>query len=68
MSVSAFGASRDIFKGIGQSSLAKIGGTEISAEQFRQIYTDRLQQVGRQFGCPLTPEQARTVGIDRQVL
>ena len=58
----------DIFKGFGQSSLAKIGGTEISAEQFRQIYTDRLQQVGRQFGRPLTPEQARTFGIDRQVL
>ena len=58
----------DIFKGFGQSSLAKIGGTEISAEQFRQIYTDRLQQLSRQFGRPLTPEQARAFGIDRQVL
>ena len=58
----------DIFKGFGQSSLAKVGGTEISTEQFRQIYTDRLQQLGRSFGRPLTPEQARAFGLDRQVL
>jgi peptidyl-prolyl cis-trans isomerase D len=58
----------DIFRGFGQSTLAKIGRTEISAEQFRQIYTDRLQQLGRQFGRPLTTEQARAFGLDRQVL
>jgi len=58
----------DIFKGFGQSSLAKIGKTEISTEQFRQIYTERLQQLGRSFGRPLTSEQARAFGLDRQVL
>ena len=58
----------DIFKGFGQSTVAKIGRTEISLNEFRQIYTDRLQQIGRQFGRPLTPEQARAFGIDRQVL
>jgi peptidyl-prolyl cis-trans isomerase D len=58
----------DIFKGFGQSSLAKIGRTEISTEQFRQIYMDRLQQLGRQFGRPLTQDQARAFGLDRQVL
>jgi peptidyl-prolyl cis-trans isomerase D len=58
----------DIFRGFGQSTLAKVGSTEISTEQFRQIYTDRLQQLGRQFGRPLTPDQARAYGFDRQVL
>ena len=58
----------DIFKGFGQSSLAKVGGTEISTEQFRQIYTEKLQQLGRSFGRPLTMEQARAFGLDRQVL
>jgi peptidyl-prolyl cis-trans isomerase D len=58
----------DIFKGFGQSTLAKVGGTEISADQFRQLYTDRLQQIGRQYGRPLTMEQARAFGFDRQVL
>lgn len=58
----------DIFKGFGQSSLAKIGNTEITTEQFRSLYTDRLQQIGRQFGRPLTMDQARQFGLDRQVL
>jgi peptidyl-prolyl cis-trans isomerase D len=58
----------DIFKGFGQSTLAKIGRTEISTEQFRQLYTERLQQIGRQFGRPLTMDQARAFGLDRQVL
>src|SRR3978361_1930436 len=58
----------DIFRGFGQSTLAKVGRTEISAEQFRQLYTDRLQQIGRQFGRPLTPDQAKAFGLDRQVL
>jgi peptidyl-prolyl cis-trans isomerase D len=58
----------DIFKGFGQSTLAKVGHTEISTNEFRQIYTDRLQQIGRQFGRPLTMDQARAFGFDRQVL
>jgi peptidyl-prolyl cis-trans isomerase D len=58
----------DIFRGFGQSTLATIGHTEISINEFRQLYTDKLQQIGRQFGRPLTSEQARAFGIDRQVL
>jgi peptidyl-prolyl cis-trans isomerase D len=58
----------DIFKGFGQSSLAKIGNTEITTEQFRNLFTDRVQQIGRRFGRPLTMEQARNFGLDRQVL
>ncbi|APO53095.1 SurA N-terminal domain-containing protein [Bradyrhizobium diazoefficiens] len=58
----------DIFRGFGQSTVAKIGRTEISLNEFRQIYTDRLQQISRQFGRPLTPDQARAFGLDRQVL
>jgi peptidyl-prolyl cis-trans isomerase D len=58
----------DIFKGFGQSTLATIGSTEISIEQFRQIYTEKLQQLGRSLGRPLTMDQARAFGLDRQVL
>jgi peptidyl-prolyl cis-trans isomerase D len=58
----------DIFRGFGQSTLATVGSTEISANEFRQLYTDRLQQLGRQFGRPLTQEQARAFGFDRQLL
>src|SRR6202140_1613014 len=58
----------DIFRGFGQSTLATGGHTEISLNEFRQLYTDRLQQIGRQFGRPLTMEQARAFGFDCQVL
>jgi peptidyl-prolyl cis-trans isomerase D len=58
----------DIFRGFGRSSLAKIGRTEIGIEQFRQIYNDRLQQLSRQVGRPISPDQARALGFDRQLL
>lgn len=58
----------DIFRGFGRSTVVTVGRTEIGVEQFRQIYNDRLQQFGRQIGRPLTMEQARQVGMDRQVL
>ena len=58
----------DIFRGYGMATAAKVGRTEITTEQFREIYNDRLQQFGRQLGKPLTMEQARALGFDRQVL
>lgn len=57
----------DVFRGFGSSTVAKVGSTEISVEQFRQAYTDRLQQLGRQLGRPVTPDQARAFGLDRQL-
>ena len=58
----------DIFRGFGRSTLATVGRTEISVNEFRQLYTDKLQQLGRQFGRPLTEDQARAFGLDRQLL
>src|SRR5258705_8837475 len=58
----------DIFRGFGRSGLARIGGTEISVEQFRQLYNERLQQLGRQLGRPITLDQARAMGLDQQLV
>ena len=58
----------DIFKGFGQSTVAKIGGSEITTEQFRQIYNTRLQEIGRQIGRPVTPDQARALGFEQQII
>jgi len=58
----------DMFQGAGRSSVASVGGTEIRTETFRQLYQDRLQQLGRQIGRPILPDQARALGIDRQLL
>jgi peptidyl-prolyl cis-trans isomerase D len=57
----------DIFRGFGRSTVARIGSTEITVEQFRQIYNDRLQQLGRQLGRPITPDQARALRLEEQL-
>jgi peptidyl-prolyl cis-trans isomerase D len=58
----------DIFRGFGQSTVATVGSTEIRIDQFRQLYQDRMQQLGRNLGRPILPDQARALGLDRQVL
>ena len=39
----------DIFKGFGQSTVAKVGRTEISLNEFRQIYTESEIVDGTEF-------------------
>lgn len=58
----------DVFKGFGQSTVASVGKSEISIDQFRQLYNDKLQLLGRQFGRPLSSTQARAFGLDEQIL
>jgi peptidyl-prolyl cis-trans isomerase D len=58
----------DIFRGFGQSTLARIGKTEIPIDLFRQTYDDRMQEIDSELGHPLPPGQASALGIDRQVL
>jgi peptidyl-prolyl cis-trans isomerase D len=58
----------DIFRGGGRNEVAKIGGTEITTERFRQYYNERLRQVSQQLQRPITPDQARALGLDRQFL
>jgi peptidyl-prolyl cis-trans isomerase D len=58
----------DIFRGFGRSTVAKIGGTEITIENFRTLYNDRLQQYSRQFGRPISADQAKAMGLDRLVI
>src|ERR1700761_1974403 len=58
----------DIFNGFGHTYLASIGKTEISVDQFRQTYNDRLQAMSQQLGKVVTPEQANAFGLQQQVL
>ncbi|HEY8565260.1 MAG TPA: peptidyl-prolyl cis-trans isomerase [Beijerinckiaceae bacterium] len=58
----------DIFRGAPRNTVAVIGKTEISAEQFRTAYQNELQRLIRQTRQSITPDQARAFGIDRQIL
>lgn len=58
----------DIFKGFGTSTVAKIGSTEIGVERFRQSYNEQMQRLIRQVGKPIPADQARALGLHRQLL
>ena len=58
----------DIFRGFGRNYALTVGGTEISAEQFREYYNDQLRRFSARIRRPITPEQARALGIDRQII
>ena len=58
----------DVFRGFGRSTVAKIGRTEITIEQFRSLYNERLQQYARQLGRPIGADQARALGLDRLIV
>ena len=58
----------DIFRGYGANAVAKVGGVEIDGEALRRAYTDELQARSRQFRRNLTNDEARALGIDREVM
>jgi peptidyl-prolyl cis-trans isomerase D len=58
----------DMFRGFGRSTVASVGSTEIGIEQFRQIYNERIQRIAAQVGRPIPADQARSLGLDRQIL
>src|SRR4029077_17947036 len=58
----------DIFRGFGTNTVATVASTEIRLNTSRQLSQDRLQQIGRQLNRPILPDQARALGLDRQLL
>ena len=58
----------DIFRGFGRNHAISIGRTEISPEQFRAYYNDQLRRISLRMRRPITSEQARALGLDRQIL
>lgn len=58
----------DVFRNFTDTAPAQIGDMKLSRETFRQAYTERMRDMGRQLGRALTPDQARAMGLDRQIL
>jgi peptidyl-prolyl cis-trans isomerase D len=58
----------DVFRGYGQGTIARIGSTEISAEEFRNAYQDEMTSLSRRLGRRLTPEQAKLLGVEQRAL
>jgi peptidyl-prolyl cis-trans isomerase D len=58
----------DVFFGFRSEVLASVGKREISAESFRRFFDSRLRMLSRQSGQGITAENARAIGLDRQIL
>jgi peptidyl-prolyl cis-trans isomerase D len=58
----------DIFSGYGRNAVATVGKTEIGLEQMRSTYQNEIQNLIRQQRRQISPEMARALGLDRQVL
>ncbi|WP_170182180.1 peptidylprolyl isomerase [Phreatobacter stygius] len=58
----------DIFRGGTSTTLATIGGTQVSQQTFQTMYNREVQNLGRMLGRGVTPDQARSFGIDQRVL
>jgi peptidyl-prolyl cis-trans isomerase D len=58
----------DIFRGGTSTTLANVGGTQISVQTFQTMYNREVQNLGRMLQRGVTPEQARAFRIDERVL
>ena len=58
----------DIFRGFGSGKVAQVGEAEISTDAFRTAYQTQLQALQRQSKRAITNDEARAMGLDRQVL
>jgi peptidyl-prolyl cis-trans isomerase D len=58
----------DIFTGFGQNSVAEVGGSEITVQQFQRAYQAAAQNVTQQIGQQVTPAQLVQFGLPQQVL
>lgn len=58
----------DVFRGSSTGALATVGEQEIAPEQFNMAFQNYLRNYAQQTGRGITPEEARTLGIDRSIL
>ena len=58
----------DMLRGFTSSTVATVGGAKVSAQEYRWTFQRTLQQYQRRLRQPFTNEQARAMGLDRQVL
>jgi peptidyl-prolyl cis-trans isomerase D len=58
----------DIFRGRAATTAVKVGDVEISQETLRSAYQNEVQNLARRARQSVTPEMARALGLDQQVL
>lgn len=58
----------DMLRGGNSETLAKVGDREIGSYEFSEAFNRQLSVYSRRLGETVTPDRARQLGIDRQIL
>jgi peptidyl-prolyl cis-trans isomerase D len=58
----------DMVRSYGRDVVAQVGDRSISAGEFRQAYQIQVSNFSQQFGRRLTPQEAKVLGIEGQVI
>ncbi|HWB46599.1 MAG TPA: SurA N-terminal domain-containing protein [Hyphomicrobiaceae bacterium] len=58
----------EFLRSFNRGYVAKVGNTEITAEEYREAYQDEMNAIARRFGRRLTPDQARLLNIENRTL
>lgn len=67
LSFGVWGISGTVFQGTG-NAVVTVGETRVTPLDFRLAYDRQLAALSRQFGTRLTTEQARSMGVENQIL
>src|SRR5690606_27648221 len=67
-SFAVWGISDQIVSGGGSNNVVTVGGSSVSAMEYRLAYDRQVNVMSQQFGRRLTREQLTAFGIDDQVL
>jgi len=58
----------DVFRGYHSDVLATAGGSQVTVPEFQDAFNRQVRVLSARLGKALTPQEARGLGIDRQVL
>jgi peptidyl-prolyl cis-trans isomerase D len=58
----------DVFRGRTTDVLARVGSEKITGQEYRREFDRQVRAFSERQGVQITPEQARAIGLDRQVL
>ncbi|MCE9651442.1 MAG: SurA N-terminal domain-containing protein [Parvibaculum sp.] len=58
----------DVFRGYSSTSVAEVGGTSISVDQYQRAVENQTREFAQRLGQPLTRAQAHQYGIDSAAL
>jgi peptidyl-prolyl cis-trans isomerase D len=67
VSFGAFGI-ENVITQLGTNTIARVGDTDISAQDFQRAYQAQVNAAGQQLGKVPTPQEAMALGIPSQVI